>query len=134
LEQVEQIWNRLTSISHGEGNRPQIILTDQGAYLESLFSAFIPSGSFRAVAQLDFEANRETKLSQRLKARDGTETRVWLNGDGVRSSQGQLLLTYRREQTCNHVGPQSDGKKADILKENLKMSDVMMSSRMSIRN
>ena len=43
-------------------------------------------------------------------------------------------MWYRREQTCSHVGLQSDGKKADMLKENLKMSDVMISNRMSIRN
>jgi hypothetical protein len=121
-------------VSHGEGNRPRIILTDHGVYLESHFSAFIPSESFRAEAQLDFEKNRDTKLSQRLKARDGTKTRIWLNGDGVMSSQGQLLMWYRREHTCHHVGLQSDGKKADMLKENLKMSDAMISNRMSIRN
>ena len=50
------------------------------------------------------------------------------------SSQGQLLMWYRREHTCHHVGLQSDGKKADMLKENLKMSDAMISNRMSIRN
>jgi hypothetical protein len=43
-------------------------------------------------------------------------------------------MWYRREHTCHHVGLQSDGKKADMLKENLKMSDVMMSNRLSIRN
>jgi hypothetical protein len=96
---VEQIWNRLTSVSHGEKARPKIILTDQGAYLESHFSVFIPSGSFQIEARLEFEAKRDKKLSQRLKARDGKSTHIWLNSDGARSSQGHLLMWYRREST-----------------------------------
>ena len=43
-------------------------------------------------------------------------------------------MHYRREHISHKGGQQTDGKKADMLKENLKMSDVMMSGRMSIRN
>ena len=109
-----KIWNRLTSFSHGEETRPRIILTDQGAYIESHFSAFIPSGSFQVEAKLDFEANRDTKLSQRLKARDETSTEIWLNSDGVMSYQRHLLMWYRKEKIIPSEIPTSPRKSKKI--------------------
>jgi hypothetical protein len=99
---VEKIWKSLISISHGEDTRPRIILTDQGAYIESQFFAFIPSRSIQVDAKLEFEANRDKKLTQRLKARDGTSTHIWLNADGVISSEGHLLMWYRRVKTISN--------------------------------
>jgi hypothetical protein len=119
---VEQIWKRLTSISHGEGNRPRIILTDQGAYIESHFSAFIQSGSSQVEAKLVFEAKRDKKLSQRLKARDGKSINIWLNGDGVMSSQRHLLMWYRRENIVTSKIPISHQQSIESIFTKRKMA------------
>ena len=53
--------------------------------------------SFRPEACLAFESYRDTKLSQVLKARLGDRERTLLNSDGVMSSQGHLMVWFRRE-------------------------------------